>query len=156
MTMTKLTFTCERHGDTYLHFDRRKKRQVGEATALKAKCGCWFVLRIENAIWKAVAAAAPVEQEEGRKFDADKLRMDLVPFGPLKEIAEVLTFGAKKYSPNNWQFVPNAVERYEAAMLRHITSYKLGEKFDPETGMTHLAHAACCLMFLMHMTKEVN
>ena len=88
----------------------------------------------------------------GQKFDTDKIRMDLIPFGPLEEIAKVLSAGAVKYSPDNWKVVPNAIPRYEAAMLRHISAYKRGEVLDPETGLPHLAHAGCCLMFLLHFT----
>lgn len=89
---------------------------------------------------------------DGIKHDQDKIRMDLIPFGPLEDIAKVLTFGAKKYAPDNWKHVPDAVARYEAAMLRHISAYKKGEMMDPETGLPHLAHAGCCLMFLMEFT----
>ena len=88
----------------------------------------------------------------GQKFDTDKIRMDLIPFGPLEEIAKVLTAGAVKYSPDNWKSVPNPIHRYEAAMLRHISAYKQGQVLDPETGLSHLAHAGCCLMFLLHFT----
>jgi len=90
--------------------------------------------------------------EIGQKHDQGKARMDLIPFGPLEEIANVLTFGASKYSDNNWKHVENPVARYEAALLRHISAYKKGEMNDPETGLPHLAHAGCCLMFLMEFT----
>jgi hypothetical protein len=88
----------------------------------------------------------------GQKFDSDKIRMDLIPFAPLEEIAKVLSYGSKKYADNNWQQVPEAIPRYEAAMLRHISAYKQGQVLDHETGLPHLAHAGCCLMFLLHFT----
>ncbi len=90
----------------------------------------------------------------GKKNDQDKIRMDLLPFDSLEEIAKVLTFGAKKYAPNNWKVVAHPIERYEAAMLRHISSYKNGEKLDSETGLPHLAHAACCLLFLISFEQK--
>lgn len=92
--------------------------------------------------------------KEGVKFDQDKPRMDLIPFEALEEIAKVLTHGAKKYAPDNWKIVPDAIPRYEAALLRHFSAYKKGEMLDPESGLPHLAHAGCCLLFLMHFTKE--
>ena len=97
----------------------------------------------------------PIGAPTGRKDDSGKARFDLIPFGPLEDIAKVLTFGAKKYAPNNWQVVQDGKERYEAAMLRHIAAYKQGELNDPETGLPHLAHAGCCLMFLQHLTREI-
>ena len=80
--------------------------------------------------------------------------MNLVPFDSLESISDVLTFGAKKYAPDNWKIVPDAVDRYEAALLRHFTAYKKGEMNDPETGLPHLSHAGCCLMFLIHFQLE--
>ena len=88
----------------------------------------------------------------GEKFDNEKIRMDLLPFESLEEIADVLTFGAKKYSDNNWKLVEDPIRRYESAMLRHISAYKKGEMKDPESGKSHLAHAGCCLLFLIHST----
>ena len=53
----------------------------------------------------------------GRKDDAEKPRWDLLPFGPVREVVEVLTFGAKKYAPDNWQRVPEPRRRYFAAAI---------------------------------------
>ena len=88
----------------------------------------------------------------GRKDDGGKLRWDLMQWGPLEEIAKVLTFGAKKYGDDNWKIVLQAEGgrgRYFAAMVRHISADWLGEKTDPESGLAHLAHAGCCLLFLL-------
>lgn len=92
--------------------------------------------------------------EEGRKNDQGKLRFDLIPVEAEIALAEVLTFGANKYSDNNWKEVPNAMQRYEAAMKRHIASYKLGELKDPETGFSHLAHAQACITFMVALEKQ--
>ncbi len=85
----------------------------------------------------------------GRKFDADKPMMSLVPPDAELEIAKVLTFGAKKYDIDNWKYVKDGKRRYLDAMLRHITAYRKGETLDPESGLHHLAHAGCCLMFIL-------
>ena len=47
----------------------------------------------------------------GRKFDGDKLRYDLIPPLALEEMVKVLTFGAQKYEPDNWQKVPESKRR---------------------------------------------
>jgi len=85
----------------------------------------------------------------GRKNDEGKLRMDLLPFESLEKVAEVLTYGAEKYADNNWKFVPDAVQRYEAALLRHLSAYKKGEQRDQESGLSHLAHLATNALFLL-------
>ena len=89
------------------------------------------------------------EVEVGVKFDNDKPQWSLVPFAALSKVVDVLTYGAAKYAPDNWKKVPNARQRYIDAGFRHFTAYASGEKNDPETGMSHLAHAMCCLLFLL-------
>ncbi len=86
---------------------------------------------------------------EGVKYDNDKPQWSLLPFKALKEVVDVLTYGAKKYAPDNWKKVPNAKQRYIDAGFRHFTAYAAGEKLDPETGKSHLAHAMCCLLYLL-------
>ncbi len=87
------------------------------------------------------------------KFDTDKIRYDLIPPRSMELLAEVLTFGAKKYKPNNWR-TNTDLTRYEGALLRHIQAWRLGEKNDPETGLPHLAHAMCNLTFLMELDND--
>jgi hypothetical protein len=84
----------------------------------------------------------------GRKFDGGKLEFGLLPPFALEETVKVLTFGAQKYERGNWQKVPDSKRRYFDAMERHIWAWKKGEQLDPESGIHHLAHAMCCLMFL--------
>jgi hypothetical protein len=85
----------------------------------------------------------------GVKYDNDKPQWSLLPFKALKEVVDVLTYGAKKYAPDNWKKVPNARQRYIDAGFRHLTAYAAGEKLDSETGKSHLAHAICCLLYLL-------
>lgn len=87
--------------------------------------------------------------KKGIKYDKEKPRWSLLPWGPVSEIVKVMTFGAKKYSDNAWQNLPNYRDRYFSAMMRHITAWWGGEKFDKESGLNHLAHAGCCLLFLL-------
>ncbi len=90
---------------------------------------------------------------EGKKHDDGKPPMALLSSVFLEEVSKVLAFGAKKYDPWNWKggFVWS---RVISAVLRHIFSWLKGEDKDPETGLSHLAHASCGLMFLVDF--EVN
>lgn len=90
----------------------------------------------------------------GTKLDAGKLRYDLVPLAAERAVVEVLTYGAKKYAPDNWRKVPDARARYHAAARRHIAAWAAGERLDAESGLPHLAHAACCLMFLLEFDER--
>ncbi len=85
--------------------------------------------------------------KKGVKHDSGKLDWTLIPWKQLEPVVEVLEFGATKYSRDNWQKVER--DRYEKAILRHIVSYVSGEKEDPESQKSHLAHVICNALFLM-------
>lgn len=92
-------------------------------------------------------ADRPLENAAGgRKADAGKVQLSLLPFDALEIIARVMEFGALKYGRDNWRNV-EAV-RYEDAMLRHFAAIQRGEFADPESGLPHAAHMACCAIFL--------
>ncbi len=91
---------------------------------------------------------------EGLKYDEGKLRYSLVPPVATKALAEVLSFGAIKYAPNSWQTVKGGEERYLDALYRHLEAYRDGESNDPDSGLSHLAHAITNVAFLLHFEKE--
>lgn len=85
---------------------------------------------------------------EGRKDDSGKLRMELLPPELLTATATVLGFGAQKYADRNWE-KGMKWGRVFGALMRHMWAWWRGEKSDPETGYSHLWHAACCISFLI-------
>jgi len=93
---------------------------------------------------------------QGQKFDQGKLRYSLLPTGTVQEVVKVLELGAVKYAPNNWQLVPDARTRYFDAIMRHLHAWWSGEKIDPETGLNHLAHAACSTLFLLYFDLQTR
>lgn len=90
---------------------------------------------------------------KGTKFDNDKTRVDLVDSEFITSIAKVLTHGAKKYAPNNWR---KGIEysRVYGALQRHLLQWQSGIENDEESGLPHLWHAGCCLMFLIYYTNH--
>jgi len=83
------------------------------------------------------------------KHDQGKLRWDLVDFKAIEPMMEALTYGANIYGDSNWRTVENAEDRYFAAVMRHLSAWRQGEIHDPESGINHLGHAMCSLMFLL-------
>ncbi len=83
------------------------------------------------------------------KFDSGKLPWDLLPYDAVQEIVKVLQFGAQKYAARNWEKgLPHS--RTFAATMRHLVAhFQKGETHDPETGISHLAHAACEILFAL-------
>jgi len=85
----------------------------------------------------------------GEKYDQAKPRWSLVPEGVMKEVIAVLEYGAAKYDVDNWQHVDNGRVRYYDAAMRHIDDWYQGADEDHESGLPHLAHAICNLMYLL-------
>jgi hypothetical protein len=88
---------------------------------------------------------------EGTKKDEGKNRLDLIPFEALEEVGKVLTFGAQKYADHNWRGGLKW-SRCLGAAFRHLFAWARGVDKDEETGLSHLAHAACCVLFLLSYT----
>lgn len=97
----------------------------------------------------------PVAASEGRKFDTGKVRLDLLSVPALTAVAQVMTFGARKYGDNNWRG-GMGWSRLVGAGMRHLFAFISGEDTDPESGLPHLAHALCCLMFLLEYQLTEN
>ena len=92
----------------------------------------------------------------GTKDDTNKLPYHLLSGEALEEVVRVLQFGASKYSERGWE---NGIHfsRVFSASMRHLWAWWRREPLDPESGITHLAHALCCIMFLLHYElKKMN
>lgn len=90
-----------------------------------------------------------MEQSEGVKYDQGKPRLDLIPSEALIELGKVLEYGCRKYSVGNWA-KGIAYSRLIAATMRHIAQFNSGEDLDPESGLSHISHALCNLVFLSY------
>ena len=91
---------------------------------------------------------------EGKK-DEGKNRLDLVYPILIEQVGRVRTFAVtSKYGdPENWKTIDNLISRYTAAAMRHFEAWRSGEKVDKESGLSHLAHCACNIMFLMEWER---
>lgn len=102
----------------------------------------------------------------GAKDDGGKDPMGLLPVRALRLVAKVLEWGArgtprpdgtKGYGENNWQGV--ATSRYYDAALRHLHDFRAGKRYDDGpggSGLPHLAHAACCILFMLAQTEGLD
>ena len=93
---------------------------------------------------------------EGMKYDNDKLRLDLLPFDALMEVAEVYSMGAKKYSDRNWEKGLQYM-RVVGALLRHLFAWILGEERAKDDKQRHLASVVWCgLALLTYELREMK
>lgn len=63
-------------------------------------------------------------------------------------VIRVLEFGEKKYAKGNWAKGMSWSVCYSCTMS-HLTKAFAGEENDEESGLTHLAHALCNIIFLL-------
>lgn len=87
------------------------------------------------------------------KFDDNKPMWHLFPWDGAEVIVQVLNHGAKKYAPRNWEKGMDW-SRCFSACIRHLQAWWHGESVDPESGISHLGHAGCCLLFLAAYEKR--
>lgn len=89
------------------------------------------------------------------KFDATKVRVDLLPIDPMLDVANVFGFGARKYFANSYRHGQTvAWSRTYGSIIRHLFAFWNGEDNDPESGLPHLAHAGTQLFILMEHAKH--
>ncbi len=87
-------------------------------------------------------------------FKDGKLRWDLLPLEEIEDIVRLYTAGARKYGPNNWQNLPDGINRYKGALLRHLMEFERGNEIDPETGGYSLAAVAWNAIAMLWISKH--
>lgn len=95
----------------------------------------------------------PIKKDGGGlRYNEGKLRYDLLHPVATEGIVKVLTKGAKKYEPRNWERGMSWTSVL-SSMKRHIAAFEQGEDFDPETGCLHMDHVQCNAHFISAFYK---
>ena len=95
------------------------------------------------------------QMKQAIKYDDGKVDWTLVPFEALEDMARVLQFGARKYAAWNWTEGGGFKwTRIVGSCLRHIFAFLRGEDVDPESGISHISHAQCNLLFLAYYIRN--
>lgn len=99
-----------------------------------------------------------VKSDQAVKFDGGKTQWGLFPWDAAEEVVKVLQFGAGKYSPWNWAEGEGfKFSRLFNSSMRHFVAwFWRKEDNDPETGLSHLAHLSCNVLFLLHYVLNKN
>lgn len=107
--------------------------------------------------WRAKTDKIPpgAAQSIAMKFDSGKTDWSLMPFEAIEEINKVLDFGARKYAAHNWKTGTGfRYTRVLSSLLRHTFAWARGEDLDPESGLSHLSHMGCNVIFLIYYNKH--
>lgn len=92
----------------------------------------------------------------GKQKTPEKLRWQVVPWAELERLAEVFDFGARKrgeHGSHSWESMGDVRDEYFAKVVRHLTAWRLGEPADPESGRSHLYHAAADALILAALDR---
>lgn len=108
--------------------------------------------------WKEKADAAldkaMVDHYTAKKDQGKPMAACILDFArALSMVARISTFGAMKYARGSWVNVPNARQRYEDAMIRHLLASKI-ERLDPESGEPHMAHFAWNALAILELDQR--
>ena len=106
------------------------------------------------------AVLTPEQQKQlidmvASRDNAGKLDWSLLPMEALEDIVKVLEFGAKKYAA--WNYANGTGLSWKAtvaSLMRHLYAWLRGEDNDPESGISHLGHIGCNVIFLLYYTKH--
>lgn len=101
-----------------------------------------------NSAWGR--AAENPKEHAGRQ----KCPMHLLPPAAMRETANAMGLGATKYGRWNFRETRINASTYIGALYRHVSAWQDGEDIDPESGLSHIAHAsACCAILLDSMAR---
>lgn len=85
------------------------------------------------------------------KDDHAKRDFTMLEYGFIDGVSKVLEHGEQKYDRLNWKQASKAdgLFRYTKALMRHVLAFALKHEWlDPSSGLPHIYHAACCIMFI--------
>lgn len=122
------------------------------------------------------------KQNKGLRYNEGKLQWSLMHWESLSPMIEVLMYGAHKYSVfednngnkifgkdvsvedskklkllssgrDNWKKGFPEVELWDS-FLRHTAAIRDGEELDPESGLSHIGHLFCNLLFISYQQNN--
>lgn len=112
--------------------------------AMDALRGCQFgSLGATFEEWEGL----PPAPEKAKTNDEGKPPLARLPWKALREVSLVQQYGFQKYGCwDNWR-KGMEVSRNLSCSMRHVADYLDGADMDSESGKSHLAHAACRILF---------
>lgn len=112
---------------------------------------CWK--QLEEHFTGVIEKTAAQESSTGSlRFNSNKPQTNEISPKFLLDMGAVLEKARSKYPRGNWEKGIEYSVPWDS-MMRHLLSWQQGERYDKESGLSHLAHAALNLMML-HYYEE--
>lgn len=88
-----------------------------------------------------ISANSPGAKLDGGKPQIHRGLLDYFPRACIA-VAGVSATGASKYTWKGWESVPDGVQRYTDALVRHVIGESIDGPYDYDTGLLHKSQAA--------------
>jgi hypothetical protein len=95
----------------------------------------------------------PTGTPQAMRYNQGKLQWSLMDMKSFEPMIRVLEFGAKKYARDNWKKGMFLSAIYDS-LTRHMISFMAGEDNDPESGLPHIGHIQCNIMFMSYVLQH--
>lgn len=95
-----------------------------------------------------------MKSDQAFKADSGKSNPLLLMAGfpnALERVNRTLDYGAIKYEAHSWKNVPDGVNRYDAAAMRHQRERMKGTRYDDESWLHHRSHEIVCLLMAFEL-----
>ncbi len=146
--------------DGQIHKAYAAARAIGfkEAGAYISSSEHWCRIDCEDkglyGAWSCAVDAILRGQDKAKTFDDGKAPLACLPPEGMRAVARVQAYGHKKYGDFNNYRKGMEASRQASCIIRHVMAFMDGEDLDPESGESHIAHAACRAMFLLQNLKD--
>lgn len=101
----------------------------------------------QNETVSVTVPATEPPKEQALRYNQGKLEYSMLDLTKLQECVKVLMFGKQKYARDNWKKGMNTSSIIDS-LMRHLSAIQNGEVIDPESGLSHLGHLQCNILFL--------
>ena len=91
--------------------------------------------------------------EQANRYNEGKLQWDLMHLSSFEPMIRVLEFGAKKYEKDQWK-KGFPIRQIYNSLIRHMIAFMNGEDNDPESGLPHIGHIQCNIMFMAYVLEN--
>ena len=90
------------------------------------------------------------------RHNSGKLDWTLLDFDCLIPMVEGMTYGATKYTRNNWKLQCDDPKQHLQSAMRHLIAIIQGEEIDEESGVRHSGLIQCNMMMYNYHSKDIT
>jgi len=126
-----------------------KESQSKSSDPMKTSSIFSGISSITNPLTNSLSESDPLgksAKDPGSKLDTGKAPVlrGAIQYFPraIRYLAQISEIGSRKYSWKGWEKVPDGINRYGDALMRHLLAEEIEGSLDMDTGCLHAAQVA--------------